>query len=300
MKKYYLTLSLLFYFYYFSASAQVDSLQVIQQWTDSINSSFTYQHGVIQLKEGVASINVPAGFKFLDAKQSNYVISDLWGNPTDSTTLGMLFPEAMNPLDDNVWAFDITYDDMGYVEDDDADNIDYDDLLKDIQEDFKASNTEREKAGYEPITMIGWAAKPFYDKDKHILHWAKELKFGQAETNTLNYNIRVLARKGVLVLNAIAAMPDLPQVNKHVEQVAQSVTFTEGNTYADYSPGVDKVAAYTIGGLVAGKVLAKVGFWAVLAKFAKFIVIGVGAAIAFVWKLITGKKEDEKEETIAS
>jgi hypothetical protein len=38
------------------------------------------------------------------------------------------------------------------------------------------------------------------------LYWARELKFGEQPVNTLNYNIRVLGRKGVLVLNFIANM----------------------------------------------------------------------------------------------
>jgi uncharacterized membrane-anchored protein len=37
------------------------------------------------------------------------------------------------------------------------------------------------------------------------MYWAKEINFGGDSENTLNYNIRVLGRKGVLLLNFIAA-----------------------------------------------------------------------------------------------
>ena len=53
------------------------------------------------------------------------------------------------------------------------------------------------------------------------------------------------------------------------------------------------MAAWTIGGLVAGKVLAKVGFFAVIMKFLKFIVLGVAALGWYIWKYIKGRKKEE-------
>ncbi len=37
---------------------------------DSIHQSMKYQHGIIELNNDMATIDVPAGFKFLDAPQS--------------------------------------------------------------------------------------------------------------------------------------------------------------------------------------------------------------------------------------
>ena len=50
---------------------------------------------------------------------------------------------------------------------------------------------------------------PSYDAAAHKLYWAKELMFGTDMDHTLNYNIRVLGRRGVLVLNAVAEMKQL-------------------------------------------------------------------------------------------
>jgi uncharacterized membrane-anchored protein len=57
---------------------------------------------------------------------------------------------------------------------------------------------------------------------------------------------------------------------------------------------VDEVAAYTIGGLVAGKVLAKAGLFAVLAKFGKLIFIGIAAAGAGIWRWFRGRKKEKE------
>jgi uncharacterized membrane-anchored protein len=267
---------------------EVDSTQM---FIDAVESNMKYQTGQITLGDSIANIQVPAGFKYLDAEQSNYVLEDLWGNPEDPSVLGMLFPETSGVLNDGAWGFIITYEQMGFVEDDDADDIDYDDLLEEMQTDTETSNVDRKEAGYDPITLVGWAAKPFYDEKNKVLHWAKELKFGEAEFSTLNYNVRVLGRKGVLVLNAVASMDQLPEVTETIAPVLSAVTFTDGNKYSDFDPEVDEIAAWTVGGLVAGKVLAKAGILAFFLKYIKLIGIGIAALCGGAWKWYKRKTE---------
>ena len=231
---------------------------------DSIESSFQYQRGSVSLADGLATLNVPEGYKFLDAEQSNYVLTTLWGNPP-SEVMGLLFPEEITPLsDDFSYAVEISYSEEGYIDDEDAADIEYDELLEEMQDDALATNQARTSQGYPAIEIIGWAAPPFYDAESKKLHWAKELKFEGDTENTLNYNIRVLGRKGYLNLNAIGTMAVLPEFQNDVDQILGSVAFSEGHRYSDFNPDVDKMAAYGIGGLIAGKVLAKTGFFVVL------------------------------------
>lgn len=263
-----------------------------QAQIDSIEKSFKYQYGVITLSNGIGKITIPKGFKYLDAAQAETVLVDLWGNPqSENATLGMIFPEEQGVLSETGYAFNIQYDEIGYVKDNDADDIDYDELLKQLQDEAKEANSARAAQGYEAIQIVGWAAKPYYDHERKILHWAKEIKFGDAEVNTLNYNVRILGRKGVLVLNAIAVMPDLATVKKDIPQVLDIVTFNDGYAYKDFDPKIDQVAAWTIGGLVAGKVLSKVGLLAILIKFWKIIALAVAGAFGAMLKFF--KKSDD-------
>ena len=265
----------------------------VQFQIDSIEKTFTYEHGTITLKNGIGQIVVPDGFKYLNPAQAERVIVDLWGNPGgENITLGLILPENQGVLSERGYVFNIQYDEIGYVKDNDADKIDYDELMTEMQKEAVEANKLRKEQGYEPIYMVGWAAKPFYDGNKKILHWAKEIKFGTNEVNTLNYNVRVLGRKGVLVLNAIATMADLPLVKKDVPLVLDIVQFNDGFKYQDFDPKIDEVAAWTIGGLVAGKLLAKVGFFAVLLKFWKLIAIAVFGFLGAFWKKIKGNKEE--------
>ncbi|MFD3002420.1 DUF2167 domain-containing protein [Pontibacter toksunensis] len=278
-----------------SYAQEVDSMKLeIQQ----IENSLQYQTGTISLKDGLATITVPPGFKFLDAEQAEYVLTELWGNPKTETTLGMLVPEQYGVLDSNSWVFNVEFDEIGYVKDDDANDIDYADLLKTMQEETLEENTARTAEGYDPIQLIGWASTPYYDNENKILHWAKEIRFGEADENTLNYNVRVLGRKGVLVLNAIAGMNNLPEVQKSIATVTSNVAFENGHSYFDFDPKVDEVAAWTIGGLVAGKMLAKVGFFALLLKFWKVIALFVVAGGSAVMKFLKRRKEAAPAEEI--
>ncbi len=272
----------------------IDSTQI---WIDEIEANLNYQHGVIELESGNATISVPEGFGFLDKEQANYVLTDLWGNMEDETILGLLVPENRGVMDDHSWLFTVSFEEMGYVEDEDADDIDYDDLLEELQEDTRVSNEQRAELGYQTVELVGWAASPHYDANAKVLHWAKELRFEGDSINTLNYNLRVLGRKGVFVLNAVASMPELEEVESNIDNVLTSVSFKEGHRYADFLPEVDEVAAWTVGGLVAGKVLAKAGFFAIILKFWKIIAVAVASFGGAIWKKIKGNKEEKDTYT---
>jgi uncharacterized membrane-anchored protein len=282
----------------FTLTVKAQEVDSLRMFTDSLEARLQYQHGDIKLENGIGTLHVPQGFRYLDSKQSEFVLKDLWGNPDGSGTLGMVVPEDIGVSDANGWAFIITYDEMGYVKDDDAGDIDYDELLTEMQNDTQSANEERKKLGYEAITLVGWAAKPYYDAEKKVLHWAKELKFGENEENTLNYNIRVLGRKGVVVINAVSSIEQLGEVQKHIQPMLASFEYADGNKYSDFDPGVDEVAAWTIGGLVAGKVLAKAGFFVFLLKYIKVIGVALVALFGGVWRWIKSKTEQPTVKNI--
>jgi len=164
-------------------------------------------------------------------------------------------------------------------------------LLKEMQEGAREASKEREKQGYKPFELIGWAEFPHYDRLTHKLYWAKELKFGNATSHTLNYNIRVLGRQGVLVLNAVAAMDQLSLIKSAMTRVLPIFEFNEGHRYTDYIPGKDKIAGYGVAALVAGSaaVAAKAGLFkgllAILLASKKVVVISLIALGGLIRKL---------------
>jgi uncharacterized membrane-anchored protein len=258
-------------------------------------ASLVRRDGAIDLPGGQARIAVADGFAFLDEKDSKTLLVDLWGNPPGAVdnVLGTIIPTDVDILSAQSWAAIITYDNEGHVSDDDASSIDYDDLLKQMQEETTAANDERAKAGYEPVSLVGWAQKPSYDAKDHKLYWAKHLQFGK-DSHTLNYAIRALGRTGVLQVNVVAGMDQLPAVTAKVPTLLSMVSFNEGNRYADYQEGTDPVAAYGLAALVAGGVAAKAGLFKglllLLAASWKFIAIGVAIAGGAIWRMLSARK----------
>ncbi len=205
---------------------------------EEFEAQLGYQTGTVTLPEGTATIQLPESFRFLGAEGSRRLLTEAWGNPPGSAegVLGMLIPLELSPLSDEGWGIVITYEEEGYVNDDDAAGIDYEAFLKQMQESTTAENDERTKQGFEPVTLVGWAEPPSYDAVAHKLFWAKELAFGdEADVeHTLNYNIRILGRRGVLVLNAVSSMSQLPSIKEQAQGVLSAVEFNEGHRYTDY------------------------------------------------------------------
>jgi uncharacterized membrane-anchored protein len=255
-----------------------------------IASQLKYQQGQIKLKDGLATVQLSDEFRYLDPAGAETVLTGLWGNPKSERTLGMIVPAGFDPLDRQAWCVVVDFEEDGYVKDSDADSIDYTKLLKQMKEGTRQASAERVKSGYPGLELVGWAAPPRYDKENHKFYWAKEIKFGDSvDDNTLNYNLRVLGRRGILTLNVVASMSQFAQVEKATPEILGMVNFNNGHRYADYTPGSDKLAAYGLAALVAGGIAAKTGlikgFFLALLALKKFLILGVIALLAFARKL---------------
>jgi len=256
--------------------------------------------GKVAIPGAQASLNLADGYSFLPAADAQRVLTQLWDNPPDHSVLGMIIPgtDAHSVLDGNSWAVVVTFVDEGYVSDQDAAKIDYNDMLKDLQQAAKDGNAERLKEGYPAIELVGWAEQPHYDATSHKLYWARDLQFkkadGSDQGHTLNYAIRVLGRQGYLSLNAIAPIDQLARVRADMPQVVEMAEFDTGQRYTDYKAGSDKVAAYGIAALVAGGIAAKAGLFAklgmMLLALKKFILLGVAAIGGVISKFFKRKR----------
>lgn len=251
-------------------------------------SAFKYETGEVKLQAGRAKLTLPEGYTFLGPKDGKVVIEELWGNPPGSASdiEGIVIPRGQDVTDDHSWAIIVQFEDDGYVSDEDADDIDYDDLLTTLKKSSAEASKRREAAGYGKMLLTGWALPPRYDKEKKVLYWAKEFEVG-GPVSSLNYDVRVLGRRGVLSMNAVASSEQKQEIDALTPEIVGLVTFNSGHTYAEYDKSTDKKADYTLAGLVVGgavaaKLLAKGGFLVILAKFGKLLIIPVIAIGAWL------------------
>ncbi len=179
------------------------------------------------------------------------------------------FPDLTAPFDPAAWAGVLQYDPIGHIPDDDAGSIDFASLPADMRAGTEAENAARKEAGFPDMELVGWAEPPHYDAAERRLSWAKRLRFEGDAAETLNYNIRVLGRQGVMVANFVAGMDQLAEVQAAAPAVLKLIAFTAGSRYADFDPGIDTVAAVGIGSLIAGKLAARAGILVLLLAFLK-------------------------------
>lgn len=284
----------------FADEPPAESTEVVdrQDAAAELEASLQFKSGDIAVGDNLATLHLGQSLRFLNAEDTEKVLV-AWGNPPGSKALGMVLPQQLSPFAEESWAVLVTYSEDGHVDDEEAKKIDFSELLNDMKKDTEESNDERKAQGFDTVHLVGWAEPPHYDAAAKKLYWAKELDFGGA-AHTLNYDIRVLGRKGVLELSAIAGINQLSMIKSEIPKVLSAVEFNTGNRYADFNPSMDKMAAYGIGALIAGKVAAKVGLFkiivAALIASKKLIVAGVVAAGMFLKKLL-GKKGDAEPAT---
>jgi uncharacterized membrane-anchored protein len=269
---------------------------------EAMERSFHPATGDVSIPQANAVLHLGKDYYYLPPAEAKQVIVDAWANPPTVAdgNLGLVF-EAGKHFYGDAWGAVLTYEPMGYVTDDDAKTADYAELLSTMQSGEDDLNARRREGGYPAQHLIGWAQQPAYDAPSHSVVWAQNIAFEGQPDNSLNYDVRLLGRHGVLSLNMITEMSKLDETRPAAMKLARSTAFIPGARYADYQEGVDAKSGLGIAGLVAagvGVVAAKkIGLIALILVFAKkflVLILAGGAAIAAYVRRLFGRDKAEE------
>lgn len=247
-----------------------------------------WQEGPTKVQVGShASLDVPAGYAFLGPDGTRR-LDLIMHNPPNSEDSYTLAPESLD------WAAFFSYDDVGYVKDDDK--LDADDLLKSLRDGTQAANAERRKNNWDTISVQGWKTKPVYDTTFKSLTWSFIIRNDQTQHESINYNARLLGRSGVMSAIVVASPAKIDTAIGEFKNAVNGFAFNPGQSYSDFRSG-DRVAEYGLGALILGgaaAVAAKKGFFAVilsaLAAGWKLVLVGFAAIGTFFKRLFTRSK----------
>lgn len=223
----------------------------------TLDASFVYRTGTVGIGDGLATLTLPPSLRYLDPRQTERLLVEGWGHPEGAETLGMIVAADASPLSGDSWGVVLSFQQDGFVSDAEAFEIDYDVLLREMQTANAKDNALRVAEGLPRVELVGWAEAPRYEPATHTLVWAKELAFEGKPHHTLNYHVRVLGRRGLLVLNAVANMDQLGRLQAVMPDVIAAIAFDPGQRYRDHESGEDGVAPYGFAALVAGGTTAK-------------------------------------------
>ena len=93
------------------------------------------QSGKISIPEGKLELDLGQKYVFYSAADARKILVDIWGNPPEAVegTLGMVMPAGSTPLSD-AWGAIISFEDSGYVSDEDAADTEHREVVSDHQQ----------------------------------------------------------------------------------------------------------------------------------------------------------------------
>ena len=233
--------------------------------------------------DDIASIEVPAGYSFIQAKDTRRLM-EMFGNIPTNIENGLICPSDLS------WFVVFEFTDDGYVNDDEKDSLDADAILKDLKAGNAAGNERRKEMGLETLTLLGWAVPPNYNPQTNNLEWATKLQ-GEDGGATINFFTKLLGRYGIMNATLVCNPDALNAILPDYQNLLTTYQYNTGNRYSEFKEG-DKIAKYGLTGLIAGGALFAAAKTGLLGKFLKPILIGlavVGAGIAKFFKKVTGK-----------
>jgi uncharacterized membrane-anchored protein len=233
----------------------------------------------------IAQIELPEGYRF-SGKAGVRRFLELTQNPESGNELGVLLP----PDSDDMWFVIFEFNPIGYVKDDEKDDLDADGILASIREGTAQANKERERRGWSTMNIVGWHTAPHYDLRTNNLTWA--ITGSGSDGNVVNYSVRLLGRRGVMNVDLVLSPEQIEAVVPAFETVLGGFTFKAGSRYAEFRQG-DKIAAYGLTALVAGGAGAALAKSGLLSKLWKVIVVGIAALVGFIKKLFGKRSEPE-------
>ena len=236
----------------------------------------------------LATIDVPDDYIFANGSDTRKLMEAL-GNEPSGLENGFFGPSSLE------WFAVFQFTDIGYVKDDEKDNLNADDILASIKEGNKKSNEYREKHGFTKLFIDGWEMKPQYNEHSNNLEWAIRAKDENGDI-VINHCTRLLGRKGVMNVTLVAGNSRFKSVLPIYQACLGKYSFNSGQKYAEYKEG-DKLYEYGLTGLIVGggaAVAAKTG----LLKYLWKILVGAFVALSAFFKKLYAKIFKKKQQSL--
>lgn len=237
-----------------------------------------------------AELNVAAGDIFGDAATAKRLLEQ-GGNLISGREMGILLGQEATVI--------FEFDEVGYVKDDDKDQLDADKMLTSLREGQEAANEELKKLGRPELELPGWQVKPHYDEKSHNLEWAPLVRNKSSGKETVNYNVRILGRRGVTEAVLLVSPDKFEAQLPWFRSALGGFTYVQGEDYASFRQG-DRIAEYGLAALVTGGVVAAAAKSGLLGRLWKFIVLGIAGLGAFLKKLFGGGDKQEQSSVVAA
>lgn len=232
-----------------------------------------------------ASIDLPEGMLLVEREAAQDLMRKS-GNEVEGV-VGLVVPAADGPT----WRVVIEADDVGYVSDDDANEIDASDMLEDFKKGTLEQNKVRKEKGALELFVDRWSEPPRYEAAQHHLVWG--LAVHDSDGPAVNFFTRLLGREGFLSVDLIDDATKIEASKGQALSVLTAIHFAPGSRYEDHATS-DKSSGLGLKALMLGGVgvviAKKTGLLIVVLLALKKGLIVVAAAVGGFFKWLFGRK----------
>ena len=233
-----------------------------------------------------AQIDLPAGMVLLEQQAAQELMRKTGNSPEG--VVAVIIPQDEHAT----WWVSIEASDDGYVDDDDADELDASSMLAQIKQGTLEQNKTRVAIGVPEYFADDWREPPRYERIQHHLVWG--INGHDKSAKNVNFSTRFLGRNGYLSVDLVDGVETIDQSKTQALAILTAVHFAPGFRYEDHV-GSDHSSGLGLKALVVGGtavVLAKKGgiLIAILLGLKKFVVLTVVGVGAFFKRLFGGKK----------
>ena len=286
--KIFIIFNLMFLFLVFNALAIDKNIPKTSEEWDKAWASLNWKKGpsVVNYNKANSKINISSNFEILEGTEAHQML--YWLNGVDFSYVDVY------AMGQNSEQYLFYYTDSGYVKTDDWTDVDPDKFIKEMIENYKASNSTRQQNGQATVKDVTWKKKPYLDGTYNSVYYAFNVTWSD-NSSTVEGTAIILGKEGYTTASYVGG------TEGYQEQLLLNLSkihkFNTTKEYKDWKSG-DKVAAAGIGALLAttlGVKALKPGIIAAgLLLFKKFWFIIV---LPFIWlgKLFTGSDKKKKK-----
>jgi uncharacterized membrane-anchored protein len=280
----------------FSLYAPDTAARLSQEEYDQKLRALDWVRGPAKVNLGkIGEVLIPRNSMFLDGDNSRK-FKELNEGISNGQEVGTILGPSFK------WRVVFYFSEIGYIKDPQNEKLDAEPILESLRKGTEEANKIKRKKGWDTMQVVGWRQRPNYNSISRNLEWAIIGENDRTKRKVVNFQTRILGRRGVLKSTLVSRPLTLNKYLPIYKDILAGFSYKSGWQYAEYRTG-DKIAEYGLVALITGgaiAIAAKSGLLSILMKNIKWILFGLLAFFGTIWKFVRRLFSREEPPTYSS
>ncbi len=243
----------------------------LNQKVDSIEKTLHYQKSGEVILEGIGTIKIPKGYKYLEKEDAERVLVALWENKRyPDMTLGMLVRDDQKVMDENMFATNIEYKKSGLINKFELENENFNRLLKQLNNRIKEL-----KIGKDSLLLEKWTEFPKFNATTNIYNYALQFYIKQLSYRFYNSYSIFLSNEGAMIFTTISSLENNMITDRNI--IESSLHMNPNINYSTVEKVTDTVMNNSIFNIMKSRLINRKGLVEKMWKNKSYNCVTVGA-----------------------